>query len=153
MTSGQNHDQRRPSSISPHVWWKMTTKVERIQWWLDSPDAESATKSLPSVDCSPLGTSSLKVVTAISVIQTWPYHRYQESEMPTDSGPTSDGDNNTYLNSDESRQEYCPWDVWDAYAQELDSSNVTRCAVCSPSATSVPQCHSRKTLLHGIGNR
>ena len=58
VTSGQNHDQRRPSSISPHVWWKMMTKVERIQWWLDFPEAESATKSLPSTDCSPLGISS-----------------------------------------------------------------------------------------------
>ena len=30
VTSGQNHDQRRPSEISPHVWWNMMTKAERI---------------------------------------------------------------------------------------------------------------------------
>ena len=52
-----NDGQRRPSSISPHVWWKMMTKAERAQWRLDYPDAQSATKSLPSVDCSPLGIS------------------------------------------------------------------------------------------------
>ena len=46
--------QRRPSSISPHVWWNMMTKAERAQWWLDYPDAQSAAKALPSVDCSPL---------------------------------------------------------------------------------------------------
>ena len=31
------------------------TKAERLQWWLDYPEAESATKWLPSADCSPRG--------------------------------------------------------------------------------------------------
>ena len=66
------------------------------------------------------------VVTASSVIQTWPYHHCQEPEMSTDSGTTSDEDNNSYPDSDESRQERCPWDGWDAFAQELDSSNVKK---------------------------
>ena len=85
VTSGQNHDQRRPSSISLHVWWKMMTKAERLQRWLDSPDPESASKSLPSADCSPLGISSLLAVTANSAVQTWPSHQYLESDMSTDS--------------------------------------------------------------------
>ena len=80
------------------------SKAERIQWWLDSPDAESATQSLPSVDCSPLGTSSLVVVTANLVIQVWPYSHSQESEISTDSGPLSDEDDDSYLDSDGSRQ-------------------------------------------------
>ena len=44
MTTGQNRDQRRPSSISPHAWWKMMTKAERLQWWLDFSDSESDVK-------------------------------------------------------------------------------------------------------------
>jgi len=104
-----------------------------------SPDAKPATKSLPSVDCSPLGTSSLMTTTANSVIQVWPYNHDQGSEMSTDSGPTSDEDDTSYPDSDESRQEHCPWDEWDVVAQGLDPSNVKHCTVCIPSATTVPR--------------
>ena len=106
-----------------------------LQWWLDHPEAESDTKSLPTADCSPLGgTSSLLVVTAKSTISTWPSHRSAESDMSTDSGPTSEEDNYSFLDTDESRKEHCPWDDWNAFVQELDSSNAN-CVVCSPSAS------------------
>ena len=137
VTSGQYHDQHRPSSISPNVRWKMTTKAESHQWWLDSPDAESAPKLLPSADCSPLGISSLLAVTTSSAVQTWPYHQYLESNMSTDSGPTSEEDDNSYPGTDESREEQ-PWDEGMVF-QELDLSNVHTCTVCYSSASTVPR--------------
>ena len=117
--------QRRPSSISPHVWWKMMAKAERTQWWLDYPDAKSATKSLPSVDCSPLGISSLTGVTSRSTICTWSLPTI-DSDASTEDGPPSEEDRDSSPDSNESRKEHCPWDDWNAFVQELDLSNVTR---------------------------
>ena len=31
-SEGSYHDQKRPSEVSPQVWWKMTAKAERLQW-------------------------------------------------------------------------------------------------------------------------
>jgi len=84
--------QRRPSSISPHFWSKMMTKAERSQWWLDYPDATSAPKSLPSVDCSPLGISSLLSVTSRSTICTWSPFPANDSDVFTGYGPSSEED-------------------------------------------------------------
>ena len=100
--------QRRPSSISSHVWWKMMTKAERAQWWHDHPDAVSATKSLPSVDCSPLGISSLINVTSKSAISIW--------SLPTiDSYASNDDASSSGEDDDSSLDRECyPWDDWDA---------------------------------------
>ena len=113
------------------------TKAERLQWWLDYPNANSAVKSLPSVDCSPLGIVSLLGVTALSTISTWSSARNHESDVSTDSGPTREEDNDSSPDT-ESRKEHCPWDDWHAFVQELDSSNVHSCTVCSPSTSAVP---------------
>ena len=122
--------QRRPSSISPHVWWKMMTKSERTQWWLDYPDAKSATKSLPSVDCLPLGISSLTGATSRSTICAWSLPA-NDSDVSTEDGPSSEEDFDSSPDSNESRKEHCPWDDCNAFVQELDSSNA-RSIVCSP---------------------
>ena len=37
-SDGSYSDQRRPIEVSPHVWWKMMTKAERLQWWIDNPE-------------------------------------------------------------------------------------------------------------------
>ena len=68
------------------------TKAERSQWWLDYPDAKSAPKSLPSVDCSPLGISSFLGVTSRSTISTWSSLQNNESDISTGSGGTSEED-------------------------------------------------------------
>ena len=81
--------QRRPSSISPHVWWKMMTKTERAQWWRDQPSAVPATKSLPSVVCSPLGTLPLTGVTSRSSLCMWSLPPI-DSDVSTDDGPSSE---------------------------------------------------------------
>ena len=70
------------------------TKAERTQWWLDYPGAKSATKSLPSVDCSPLGISSLTGVTSRSAICTWSLPTI-ESDVSTDDGPSSEEDDDS----------------------------------------------------------
>ena len=59
--------------------------------------------------------------------------------MPTDSGPRSEEDDDSYLDTDESRKEHCPWDTWNAFVQVLDSSDAQHCTVCSPSTAAVPR--------------
>ena len=88
--------QRRPSSISPHVWWKMMSKTERAQWWRDQPGVESASKSLPSVECSPLGMSPLTGVTSRSAICTWSLPSI-DSDVSTEDGPSSEEDDDSSL--------------------------------------------------------
>ena len=78
-----NDGQRRPSSISPHVWWRMMTKAERSQWWLDFSDARSATKCFPSAYCSPIGISSLLGATSRSTICTWSPLPANDSDVST----------------------------------------------------------------------
>ena len=133
--------QRRPSSISSHVWWKMMTKAERAQWWHDHPDAASATKSLPSVDCSPLGISSLIDVTSKSAISIWSLPTI-DSYASNDDASSSDEDDDSSLD----RESY-PWDDWDALVQELDTSN-DACVAGSSAAPAIPRMpHQWQSLI------
>ena len=124
------------------------TKAERTQWWFDYPDATSATKSLPSVDCPPSGISSLTGVTSRSTICTWSLPTI-DSDVSTGDGPSSEEDDDSSPDSTNNRREHCPWNNWDAFVQELDSSNVNR-AVCFPaaSATSGMPLEDDRSSLH-----
>ena len=108
------------------------TKAERAQWWHDHPDAVSATKSLPSVDCSPLGISSLIGVTSKSAISIW--------SLPTiDSYASNDDASSSGEDDDSSLDRECyPWDDWDALVQELDTSN-DACVAGSSAAPAIPR--------------
>ena len=64
--------------------------------------------------------------------------------MSTEDGPSSVEDRVLSLDYNESRKEHCPWDDWNAFVQELDSSNA-KSIVCSPSASA----NSRMPLNEG----
>ena len=82
-SEGSYSDQKRPSEFSPHVWWKVMTTAERLQWWVDHPDGVPAIKLKLSIECGPLGISPLAANAAKSVLQMWP--RYlQPAESSTE---------------------------------------------------------------------
>ena len=73
--------------------------------------------------------------------------------MSTDSGPTSEEDNESSLDTDRSRKDDCPWDDWNLCVQELDSSNVHCCTACSPSASAVPRMPLEQGQEHPVLHR
>ena len=87
--------------MSPHVRWKMTTKAERLQWWVDHPDGVPAVKMKPNLVCTLVGVSSTGSNAAKSLVQAWNLH-LQSSNSSTDVGCsiTSDSDDES-ITSDE----------------------------------------------------
>ena len=69
--------------------------------------------------------------------------------MSTDDGPSIEEDDDSSLDPTQNRKEHYPWDTWDAFVQELDSSNVNR-TVCFPaaSATSGMPLEEDRSSLH-----
>ena len=41
-SEGHYSDQKRSAEMSPHVCWKIMTKAERLQWWVDHPGGTPA---------------------------------------------------------------------------------------------------------------
>ena len=71
-SGGAYRDQRRPSDVSPHGWWKMRSNAERMQWWADHPGDAPAKEGHHDI-----------------VLRTWPCHkashqRVDESDLSTD---------------------------------------------------------------------
>ena len=71
-------------------------------------------KSLPSVECLPRGISSLLSATSRSTISTWFPLQTNESDVSTDSGPSSEEDVESAPVFNERRKEHDIWDEWNA---------------------------------------
>ena len=73
-SEGHCSDQKRPADMSHHVWWKMTTKSERLQWWIDHLGGALVVSMKHDFTCNPVGISSLVSKAAGSLVQTWKRH-------------------------------------------------------------------------------
>ena len=109
-----------------------------MQWLLDFLCAVPANRSLPNIYLSPLGISSLVNNDAGSILQLWP-SILLDSDLSSDSGPSSDHEVDSLLDSDDGRHELHPWDSWEAFfIQELDSSSRANWTQCSASNIALP---------------
>ena len=129
-SEGSYSDQKRPSEVSPHVWWKMMTKAERLQWWAEHPEGVPASKH--TIECGPLGISLLVSDAARSVLQMWP--RYLPSaESSTEASCSNDSDSDTFSTpgSDSDDDSVLPWEQWELFVSELDSSGGHHEGSCS----------------------
>jgi len=72
-----------------------------------------------------------------------------DSDVSTDNGPSSEEYDDSPLDPSNNRKVHCPWNSWDAFVQELDSSNVTQ-TVCfsAASATSGMPLEEARSSLH-----
>ena len=123
-SGGAYRDQRRPSDISPHVWWKMMLKVERLQWWADHLSVAPAARKHHDIVCSPMGISQL--LTKEPKNRNCDYGRmlnvlaYTDgSDMSTDNDSASMPD----LTSESDDEE--PWNRWESFVGELGSPGET----------------------------
>ena len=58
-SEGLYSDQKRPADMSPHVWWQIMTKAERLQWWIDHPDWAPAVRMKHDLACTLVLVSSM----------------------------------------------------------------------------------------------
>ena len=77
--------------MSPHVWWKMMTKAEHLQWWIDHLDGAPAVSVKHDLTCNPIGISSLVSKVAGSLVQAWNRHLHS-SDSSTDVGCSSESE-------------------------------------------------------------
>ena len=132
-------DQKRPADMSPHVWWKMMTQEERLQWWVDQPDGAHAVKVKPNLICTPVGVSSIVSNAAKSLVQVWNLH-LQSYDSSTDVGcsTTSDFDDES-VTDDEEGDTSCPWDDWETFVKELGQPGEHHLSSCTSSTEAVPR--------------
>ena len=105
-------DQKRPTEVSPHVWWNMLTKAERLQWCVGHPGGAPAVSMKCDFTCNPIGISSLVSKAAGSLVQTC--HRYFHlSVSAMDMGCRNEGESDDDSVISEREEMPLPWDDWE----------------------------------------
>ena len=138
MEKGSDHDQKRPEGVSPHVWWKMMSKADRLQWWNDHPDSSAAATVNRDITSSPMGVSALMANAAQSLMQVRPgYVRLCASSMLAGCSKDSDSDTCSLAGTDE--ESLLPWDQWAAFVEEVDKSSDVQERSCSSDTAPIPR--------------
>ena len=117
------------------------TKAERLQLWIDHPDAAPAVKKKHNLVCTVVGVSAMVSNAAKSLVQAWNCH-LQSSDSSTDEwcsiASHSDDESAT---SDENEEQAFPWYNWETFVEELAQPAAHHsfflCVVCTscPSAS------------------
>ena len=130
-SEGHYSDQRRPAEISPHVWWKIMNKAERLQWWTDHLGGAPAVHTTSDLTCNPIGTSSLMRKAAGSLVQTRDRLFYLNSTVDKSCYGGDASDDDSVVSEEE--EVSLPWDDWGTFVAELGEPGVSPSASCSSS--------------------